>query len=74
MTCLEDAWMDHGHRRTKARFGLSGLVGASDPKSVHGVSGLEDAWVDHGHRRARWPGGEGESPPQRTRARSVESF
>ena len=75
-TCLEEAWMDHGHRRAKARFGLSGLVGASDPKSVHGVSGLEDAWVDHGHRRARWPGGEGESPPQRkrTRARSVESF
>ena len=35
---------------------------------------LEEAWTDHGHRRTRGHGGEGESPPQRTRARSVESF
>ena len=69
-TCLEEAWTDHGHRRTKSRFGLSGLVGASD----HGVSGLEEAWLGHGHRRTKGPGGEGEIPPQRTRARSVESF
>ena len=74
MTCLEDAWADHGHRRARGRCGLSDLVGAGNPKSVYGGPGLENSLPPR--LRARWPGGREESPPPRKRTRpwSVESF
>ena len=74
MTCLEDAWGHHGHRRARGRFGLSDLAGAGNPKSVYGGPGLEDSLPPR--LRTRRPGGQEESPPprKRTRARSVESF
>ena len=75
MTCLEEAWTDHGHRRARGRFGHADLVGAGNPKSVYGGPGLEDS-PPTPRLRARWPGGREESSPprKRTRARSVESF
>ena len=58
MTCLEDAWTEHGHRRARGRFGQADLVGAGKPKGVYGGPGLEES----------------PPPRKRTRARSVESF
>ena len=74
MTCLEDAWTEHGHRRARGRFGQADLVGAGNPKSVYGGPGPEESPPPR--LRARRPGGREESPPprKRTRARSVESF
>ena len=76
MTCLEDAWTEHGHRRTRARFGQPDLVGAANPMGVYGGPSPEESPPPR--LRARWPGGREESPPPRSRARararSVESF
>ena len=58
MTCLEDAWTEHGYRRARGRFGQGDLDGAGNPQGVYGGPGLEK----------RPP------PRKRTRARSVESF
>ena len=49
MTCLEDAWTEHGHRRTRARFGQPDLVhqsvGPSVCRSVGWSVGLSEAFI-----------------------------
>ena len=42
LTCLEEAWTDHGHRRARGRFGHADLVGAGNPRGVYGGPGVED--------------------------------